>query len=235
MGNCAVPEMNELLPELAADRLTGAALARVSAHVAACDACAAEVELLRAARRALSRGVPTVDVSRVVATTRTRTRPVAVVRAVPSQPARATYHRTSWTAWRIAAVATLAVGGLSLAVLRGPFGAGGRVGRSAEPTTTHAAAAPMHPAGAAPRAPVGAPVVANPTPAPTPVPQPTEVASAAQTPDEGSARDGLSVAGDMSELSDGDIETLLQGMDGVEAEPSSEPEESAPAIAAVAP
>ena len=132
MGNCAVPEMRDILPELAAERLAGPALAEASAHVAGCAACTAELELLRLARRAIARGVPTVDVGRVVAALpkppsvvapiqgvarKKSTRRVAVVRPEPVRSASVVYHRKTWSAWRIAAVATVAVGGLSLAVL----------------------------------------------------------------------------------------------------------------------
>jgi hypothetical protein len=246
--------MRDLLPELAADRLSGAALARVAAHVNGCDACAAELDLLRVARRTLGRDVPTIDVNRIVAalpkppverattiaataataTTRTRTRRILAVRSSPSRTASSPHQRTTWTAWRIAAVATVAVGGLSVAVLRGPSGGGKPVGSPAVPSSPPAAVV-SPPAVTNPSASAPAPAATAPAPAQSSVEAPATVTTTAEVPPATNAKEGLAVAGDISDLSDGEIETLLQGMDAVDAEPAAEPEESAPAIAAVAP
>jgi anti-sigma factor RsiW len=109
MIDCPNGEIRDRLPDFVHDQLDPPARAEVSAHLAACAACAAEVTLLRELRARL-RAAPPVDVGRIVA-------------ALP----RSTGSRGSATAsagdrrqrfdWRIAAaVAALAVGGGSAAV-----------------------------------------------------------------------------------------------------------------------
>jgi hypothetical protein len=236
MANCMLPEMRDVLPELAADRLTGADLARASAHVAACSECAREVELLRAANRTFTLAVPEIDVARIVAAlpkppsrlaspqvvTRRATRPIAHRAVVKTAPPPAFARRTSWTAWRIAAVATVAVGGLSIAVIGRNFGLGPLdAGHSTAGTRSLPTRQPVQPM-ATETLPA---VIAVATP-----PDGSQPATQSSTPAE-----GLAVAGDVSELSDGEIESLLQSMDGVEAEPSAEPDQVAPGISSVVP
>ncbi len=107
MSDCSNAEIRDLLPELLHDRLDAPTRARVLAHVNGCADCRSELELLRSMRGALERGVPRVDVDRIVA-------------ALPS-PASAGSRRQRrvWSDWRIAAAVTfLVAGGTSLAVLR---------------------------------------------------------------------------------------------------------------------
>jgi hypothetical protein len=225
MRECASGEIRDVLPEFAAERLSGAERGRVAAHVATCAACAAELDLLRAARRAMSRGVPAIDVAGIVAAlpkppAAARPEPTVVARTQPPQLVlpeagiasggrsalsrkgrRGALSRTmvQWGAWRIAAAATIAVGGLSVAVLR-----------------THSA-----PPASSPTSGVGGTQQSLPVPG---------------QPDGGPAVEsgpGLAVSSDISELSDGDVETLLQDMNGMEAEPSVEPDAAAPAMPAV--
>ena len=66
MTDCTNVLMRERLPDLLHERLDAAARAEVQAHLAACAECAAELTLLREARRAMQR-VPVVDVARIVA------------------------------------------------------------------------------------------------------------------------------------------------------------------------
>jgi len=111
MFDCAIVEMRERLPELAAGALDAATRARVEAHVAACADCAAELETLRLVRAAYT-NAPVVDVRRIVS-------------ALPHPPAvsRTASHAgppvRRWMDWRIAAALTMiTVGGLSVAVAR---------------------------------------------------------------------------------------------------------------------
>jgi hypothetical protein len=248
MAECTAPEMRDVLPDLAADRLTGEALARAVAHLGTCSDCAREVEILRAAKRALSRSVPEIDTSRIVAALpkppskvasprvatprlvspqiipRRRTRPIAH-RAVAATGRASLTHRTSWTAWRIAAVATVAVGGLSLALLGRKVG----VVPMDNGHTTHVTS--VGPNSSPVQSPLAeslsaaAPLVSTPPSQTEPAP-PTQGAASAE---------GLAVAGDVSELSDGEIKTLLDSLDGVEAEPSAEPDQVAPGMSSVVP
>lgn len=108
MFDCANVEMRELLPELAAGTLDASTRARVEAHVASCAECASELETVRAVRAAYA-NAPAIDVSRVLG-------------ALPkppagSRPGRGAAPVRRWLDWRIAAaLTTITVGGLSLAV-----------------------------------------------------------------------------------------------------------------------
>jgi Putative zinc-finger len=108
MSDCANVEMRELLPELAAGRLDAATRARVDEHLIDCADCASELETLRLVRAAFA-SAPAVDVCRVVAALPT---PVVAARG-----ARGPEPVKRWMDWRVAAaLTTITVGGLSLAV-----------------------------------------------------------------------------------------------------------------------
>jgi anti-sigma factor RsiW len=108
MSDCANVEMRELLPELAAGTLNAATRARVDQHLIDCADCASELETLRLVRAAFA-SAPAVDVGRVVAAL---PKPVAAARG-----ARGPEPVKRWMDWRIAAaLTTITVGGLSLAV-----------------------------------------------------------------------------------------------------------------------
>jgi anti-sigma factor RsiW len=66
MTDCTNVLVRERLPDLLHERLDAVSRAEVQAHLAACAECAAELTLLREARRAMQR-VPAVDVARIVA------------------------------------------------------------------------------------------------------------------------------------------------------------------------
>src|SRR5687768_18590158 len=66
MTDCTNVLVRERLPELLHERLDAVARAEVQAHLGACAECAAELTLLREARRSMQR-VPVVDVARIVA------------------------------------------------------------------------------------------------------------------------------------------------------------------------
>ena len=106
MIDCPNGEIRDKLPDFVHDQLDSQRRAEVSAHVAACAACAAEVTLLRELRASL-RAAPPVDVGRIVAALpRSRRSTGASGHRLPER-----------FSWRIAAaVAALAVGGGSAAV-----------------------------------------------------------------------------------------------------------------------
>ncbi len=135
MRECENEDLRDALPGYVAGRLAGPDRARVAEHIAGCADCAAEAELLRVAHQVITQDVPPVDAARIVAalpaSPRAVTGPVLVrsdariesaghpTRPLARRPARATGFRPMWTGWRIAAaVSTIAVGGLSVAVLR---------------------------------------------------------------------------------------------------------------------
>ena len=217
MGDCQNVEMRELLPERAAELLSPRDAARVDAHVAGCEMCALELEIIRAARTAL-RARATVDVGRisgaVVSATRT---PVRGVRQIPSR---------QWIGWRAAAsIALVAVGATSIAVWNSVNGgARGSVAVSAG-TETAAVATPSGAATLAQGAATGSgsassePVVQ--APAGT---QRIAAAPASST--------GLTAAGGLSDLSDAELESLLGDIGSLDASSFDEPQEVMPAIGA---
>jgi anti-sigma factor RsiW len=66
MSECVNGELRDLLPELVNERLDPEMQRTVEAHVASCDECAKELELLRALRPALVRE-PVIDTQRIAA------------------------------------------------------------------------------------------------------------------------------------------------------------------------
>jgi anti-sigma factor RsiW len=111
MIDCPNGEIRDRLPDFLHDQLDARARHAVAAHVAGCAACAAELALLREVRATL-RSTPTVDTARIVAALRSEARADRGARSA----------RESWRRldWRIAAaIAVLAVGGGSAAVLSG--------------------------------------------------------------------------------------------------------------------
>jgi predicted anti-sigma-YlaC factor YlaD len=93
MTDCANAEVRDALPDMLHGRLDAAARARVEEHLAGCEECRRELQLLQSLRKAAPQ--PAVDVARIVA-------------ALPSP-----HRRSAWTAhvWQIAAaVVFIAVG-----------------------------------------------------------------------------------------------------------------------------
>jgi anti-sigma factor RsiW len=159
MRECENEDLHDALPGYAAGRLAGPERARVGEHIAGCAECAAEAEMLRAAHQVMLQDTPPADVSRIVAALpappQAAVRPMLVrthavadsdhrgarligTRRVVKRPSRGLGYRPLWTGWRIAAaVSTIAVGGLSVAVLRDLGGA-----RSAPVTVPAVVSAP---------------------------------------------------------------------------------------------
>jgi anti-sigma factor RsiW len=116
MNDCGNAEIRDQLPDLLHDRLDAGARAAALAHVDACADCRDELQLLRALKGTLGRGVPRVDVAYVVGALPKA--PLAAQRA----PSRAVVplggRRRVWTDWRVAAAVTLLfVGGGSYALM----------------------------------------------------------------------------------------------------------------------
>jgi anti-sigma factor RsiW len=113
MSDCLNVEIRELLPEYIGGALSDARRSEVSAHLASCQECAEELELLKLVREAYAATTPAVNVS-------------AIVSKLPRKSARPALR--SWRrsqAFQIAAVVSfIAVGGISLAVARSFFDGG---------------------------------------------------------------------------------------------------------------
>lgn len=108
MIDCPRGEIRDLLPDLLHDRLRGMARAEVVAHVAACEACASELRLLRTARAALVSSSPV--------------SPERVVRAIRVAPRTRGRPAVSARAMRIAASLVLLLTGALAVALIGDFG-----------------------------------------------------------------------------------------------------------------
>ena len=203
MNDCPDGDMRDLLPGYANGVLTAEMHERVGAHVARCTDCAAEVALIRTVGAAYP--APKIDVARIVA-------------ALP-QPARQTHGAVGrWRArqWRIAAgVAMIAIGGISVVVLR---------------STMHSASAPvLTPAPIAVQAPVATVSPAEKPSAPTELAQLTPRSTPVELGE-------LSFGGGLSDLSDAQLKSLLREIDSLDGAPSTEPEVHAtPIVPAVVP
>ena len=208
MGDCQNVEMRELLPERAAELLSPRDAARVDGHVAECELCTFELEILRAARTAL-RGRATVDVGRisgaVVLATRT---PVRSVRRAPTR---------QWIGWRAAAsIALVAVGATSIAVWNGGrSGARGSVATTPG-TETAAVATPSGAGTLAQGAATGSGSVSS--------------SGSAQATVRPASLSGLTAAGGLSDLSDAELESLLGDIGSLDASRFDEPQDVMPAI-----
>ena len=109
MNKCTDSDIQELLPDLLHGALAGAEKARVEAHVATCESCQEDLDVLRTVKSAAV-FAPSIDVDRVV-------RQIPPYRAiVPAVEAPA---RTRVTSWLVAAtLALFVVGGGSVLMTR---------------------------------------------------------------------------------------------------------------------
>jgi hypothetical protein len=195
MIECSNGDVRDALPDYLHDRLDPARRAEVESHLATCAACRAELSLLRDLRATMRRA-PVVDVAAI---------------AAAISPRRATTTGRTWvTGWRAAAaVAAIAVGGTSIAVLRSRAPVA-PVDIAPYVRTESTASRDSLPIAAAQPAP-GARATARATPLPEPAHGvPTgELAMA---------------AGAIGELSDGELSALVEGIESLDALPSSEVE-----------
>jgi anti-sigma factor RsiW len=178
MTDCPNGEIRDQLPDYVHGRLDAGERARVAAHVATCAACAAEVALLETTRRLQTAAAPRIDTARIA-------------RALPSPPVRVARRRASsrLASWRIAAaIATVAIGGASIAVIRGITTPAGDRMPSAQPVAVVAPA------------------------------EPTE--SSVALPD----------AGHLSDLSDDDVESLLNDIEHFDGVPDADPQPAVPTL-----
>lgn len=223
MGDCPRVDIRDALPDLVHDQLEPAVRARVEQHLLQCAECAAEVELLRALRSKLFVR-PQVDVDRVAAAVRaaaTAAREDDTVsistarqrRPMPERVARPV-RRPAAHGWRIAAgigLVAAGVGGYALS-----RGGAPSLQRATESAAVSVASAPSP----APAAKAGAPMSAPATP--SSVSGFSSAADAAagvgsQTPG------GLILEGPVSDLSESDMQALLQTVGDLEAMPDLDP------------
>ena len=214
MGDCQNVEMRELLPERVAELLSARDAERVDGHVAECEMCAFEMEVLSAARTALQRGVK-IDVRRISGA-------VAAATRTPVRPAR---QRQPWLRWRAAAsIALVAVGATSIAVWNGAH-SGSASNRAATTATETVAVTTPSRTGTLAQGTIpsnGSGLSSNRTV------QASGGTGATAIP---VASSGLTAAGGLSDLSDIELESLLGSIGSLDASSFDEPQEVIPAIA----
>jgi anti-sigma factor RsiW len=177
MRDCQDDRIKDLLPEYVTGRMGSALIAQVEAHVAACPSCAAELAVVRAAHAAFP--APQVNIARIV-----QALPKPVIPLAP----RVVKRSRRFTSWRVAAtIATIAVSGVSIAVLQGIL--------TDKPPVAHK-------------------VVVKTTEAPE--------------------ASGLSVGGNLNDLSEKEMQTLLDKLDELDAVPSAEPQPAVSGMRAAA-
>jgi anti-sigma factor RsiW len=200
MIDCPNGEIRDLLPDLLHGRLGAEDRARVEQHVATCEACTAELALLRDLRSTMRRA-PAIDAA-------------AIAAAIPAY--RAPVRTRNWGSWRAAAaIAAIAVGGTSIALLgreseRRENVRAIAIGESAESLAVGRVVPGVVPE----TAPRTAPIAARTTPEPSPDAAPTAAAPVALA----------MTGGAMAELSDRELTTLLEEIETLDALPSEDVE-----------
>src|SRR3954468_7457848 len=196
MSDCPNAEMRDRLPDLLHERLDERARAAGMAPVEDCADCHVELALLREARIALSpSGVLSIDLASITRVVVERTR--TPVSALPRRRSR----WGDWGDWRIAASVVLAAGAGAMMIARHPA------------SSKVPGASAVSPRASAPN--VGAS---------------TSVASAVDRERIGPSavvterRAELSAAGGVSELSETDLQSLLESLNDIDAVPPTDPE-----------
>jgi hypothetical protein len=204
--------MRDALPDLIHGSLDAARAADVEAHVASCAECAVELDLLRVVLASATKA-PAMDIGRIAAALPTPTRQALLLHRGGGQPVGSRKLQTVWSRPLLRAAATVAIvtaGGLSLLVGRDALSPE----RQARPSATGVAMA-VHATAAAPIAAAAAASSVAPQQAVA-----RHLASAA----------ALSLVGEVQDLSDEHLVTLLSELDRMDPMPSAEPEAITPAI-----
>jgi hypothetical protein len=200
MNECVSAEMRDAFPDLIHGSLDAARAANVEAHAASCAECRAELDLLRVVVASATKA-PAMDIGRIAAALPTPTRQGLLLHQGGGQPA-AAGSRKPHSVWSRPLLRVAA----TVAIVT----AGGLslvVGRDVLNPERQASAAANQTAAAAPSVTPQQAVARH-------------VASAA----------GLSLVGEVRDLSDEHLATLLSEMDRMDAMPGVEPEAIAPAI-----
>lgn len=202
MIDCPNGGVRDALPDYLHDRLAPARRAEVESHLASCEACRAELSLLRDLRATMRRA-PAVDVA-------------AIAAAIPPHRERA---RRSWvTSWRAAAaVVAIAVGGTSIALLRSgaPDAPSDVTPYVRAESTSSRNSGPIAAAQPRPGESAGA--------RPTRVPEPAHVVTSPEL---------AMASGAIGELSDRELSTLVEGIESLDGLPSTEVEGAEPVSSA---
>ncbi len=198
MHDCADGQMRDLLPGYVNKTLSAEDHAAVDNHLATCDDCVAEIEVIEAAVRAFA--APQVNIAKIV-------------KALPATPRSAKRSMFAGTAWRVAAaIGVVLIGAGSVFALRGFFVPAG--------TQTQTAAVAPAPAASATLA------TTEPVAPPAPVAAPIATAATTNAPAASSKHRGttISFGGGLSDLSDAQLDALMSELDALDSIPSAEPE-----------
>lgn len=223
MNKCMNADIRDALPDYLHGHLDAASTVEVRAHIADCAECAAELEMLNLVL-ASAPAVPAMDVAQIASALPLPTRHgfllhrggggAATEPVRPVAPAFAPRKR----AWAnpfvkiAAAAAIVTAGGLSLIVGRDVLRPEVQVGQTAPAAAPQIAVTTEAPAATSVEAP--APVKS------APAPKAVEVA----------AVNGLSLGGDLQDLSEEHLAALLEDIDQMDALPAAEPESMEPSV-----
>ena len=221
MNNC-VSELRDTLPDFVHKHLDPARMAEVRAHVAACGECSAELEVLNAVVDS-SAPVPAIDVARIASALPLPTKHGFLLHrgggvSTPVAQATAPISARRKSVWvspyvKVAAVAAIVTaGGLSLLVGRDVLRPEVQVGQTVPVAPAPVAVAAIPPA---------PPVVETPAATKTTTAAP-KVAAATSS--------GLSLGGDLQDLSEDHLAMLLEDIDKMDALPAAEPESMEPSV-----
>lgn len=194
MNDCTNAEIRDQLPDLLHERLDASARAMVLAHVEVCVDCRDELQLLRDVQRMSIARTPRVDIA-------------YVVNALPKPPARKApvAPRRIWADWRVAAAVTLLVAG----------GGSYAITNSYLATTPKVANAETS----------GVKAVATPTQSNAEVPSaPQSQATQAVASNDDAANAGIGGDSRLSDMSEAQLQSLLDDINGFRAVPATEPE-----------
>ncbi len=194
MTDCTNVDVRDALPDLLHGRLGQVDTATMLAHVEACEACSAELAILREVRGSAALA-PKIDVDRIVAALPTGPR---IPAHIQPERTRVSRHGAFSIEMKLVAAAVIIVTGALL------------LDRS-EPVTTGSPDRVATVSTSQPGAPSTAQKGAVATNAPTAAQQKTESTS-------------LSLVSGVQDLSDQELETLIAELDQIESIPSAEPE-----------
>lgn len=199
MNDCMNAEVRDALPDLMHGRLSDLNRVTMMAHVETCADCREELRLLEEIK-ASAPLAPRIDVAKIVSALPVPM-PTVAGQLVAATPARV--RRPSSGLWKmIAVVALLATGSLTFATARR---------QAVTPASTSSVAAPV----------ISLPIQ---SPALQVAVAPAPSKGVAPVQNAGKSTSGLSLTGGVQDLSDDQLESLVKGLDNVDALPSSEPE-----------
>ena len=194
MNRCSDSDIRELLPDLLHGTLAADARGRVEAHLATCDECSEELDLLRTIKTAAV-FAPRIDIDRVV-------RQIPPYRTIV--PVTERLVRTRAVSWLVAAtMAIVVIGGGSLVLMK-----------SSVVNDSRAVASTQRPP---------APNPAESTPANSRIPAAGATGRTAVVSGPPHPR-ALALAANVDDLSDGDLLQLMNDMNRFDALPASEPD-----------